>query len=86
MKVSISTKISKEEKEQIHALVNKGVFPSVSEFQRTAVHWFLKEIEDYKERKTQTLRKTDEKTAAAPEVETDEDELEDLQRFVDGLY
>ncbi len=86
MLVPVSTKISKEDKEQIQVLVRKGMFTSMSDFHRTAVHWFLREIEEYKEKKKQAKKEVIGKKPKPPKVRTDEKDLEELQRFVDGLY
>lgn len=86
MLVGISTKITKEDKDRIRAFVNKGMFPSFSEFYRTAVHRFLKELDEYQEKKKQAMNEAMNKEPTSSEAETDEKELEELQRFVDELY
>ncbi|MFQ5815029.1 MAG: hypothetical protein ACE5G7_00845 [Candidatus Hydrothermarchaeaceae archaeon] len=86
MLVPVSTKISKEDKERIHALVNKGTFASTSDFYRMAIHRFLREIDEYQEKRKQALKEAIGLKPAPPEVETDEKDLEELQRFVDDLY
>ncbi len=86
MLVPVSTKINKEDKERVQALVNKGMFDSKSDFYRTAIRRFLREIEEYKEKKKQVLKEVLGKKPETPDVETDEKDLKDLQRFVDDLY
>lgn len=86
MLVPVSTKINKEDKERVQALVNKGMFDNKSDFYRTAIRRFLREIEEYKEKKKQVLKEVFGKKPETPDVETDEKDLKDLQRFVDDLY
>ncbi len=86
MRVSVSTKINKEDKERVQALVKKGTFDSMSDFYRTAIQRFLREIDEYQEKKKKVIKEVFGKKPEAPEPESDEEDLKDLQRFVDDLY
>jgi Arc/MetJ-type ribon-helix-helix transcriptional regulator len=86
MLVSISAKISEEDKERIRVLVSKGAFNSMSDFYRTAIHRFLRELEEYQIKKQEALKEALGAKPEAPEADTDESDLKELQKFIDDLY
>ncbi len=86
MLVPISTKISIEDKKRIQILINKGNFDSFSEFYRTAISRFLNELEEYQEKKKQRSLEAMGEKPAAPKKESDEEDLEELRKFVEDLY
>jgi len=86
MRVSVSTKIEKKDKERVQALVKKGTFDSMSEFYRTAIQRLLRDIDEYQEKKKRVIKEVFGKKEQAPEPEPDDEDLKDLQRFVDDLY
>ncbi len=87
---ALSSKIPAEDREKIRILVEKGAFSSASDFCRTAISRLLRDIEDYQEKKRkQKAEMLGERAKEALEEENQEgvnEDLEDLQRFIDDLY
>lgn len=85
MKSRISGRISRRDKEKIRLLVEKNMFPSMSEFYRVAITRFLRELEVY-EKKRVLKKKEALGRAREEEKEEVEREMRELMRFVEDLY
>lgn len=85
MKSRISGRISREDKDKIRLLVKKKMFPSLSEFYRTAISRFLTELETY-EKKRVLERKEALGRAKVEEKKAVEKEMKDLIKFIEDLY
>jgi Arc/MetJ-type ribon-helix-helix transcriptional regulator len=89
-KAKLTTTISKEEKEAIRLLIEKGMFESYSDFGRRAVARFLRDIEEYAEKKGVAVSIP--KAKKDPEKREDNEEekrvkdAEDIARFADSLF
>jgi Arc/MetJ-type ribon-helix-helix transcriptional regulator len=86
-RAKLTTTISKEEKEAIKLLIEKGMFGSYSDFARRAVARFLKDIEEYAEKKgvAVTIPKTQKKGAKKDDDKKVKD-AEEIARFADSLF
>jgi Arc/MetJ-type ribon-helix-helix transcriptional regulator len=85
MRSRISGRIARKDKEKIRLLVEKKMFPSMSEFYRMAISRFLRELEAYE--KKRVLEKKEALGRASEEERREvEKEMRDLIKFIEDLY
>lgn len=80
----ISGIIPEEDKGKIRALVEKGMFASMSEFYRTAIRRFLKELETYEKKREAEKREILGKPAE--EERKIEEDMKEIADFANKLY
>ena len=81
----IGGRIPEEDKNKIRVLVKKEMFPSFSEFYRTAIRRLLKELETYERKKTlERMERMGKKVEE--ERRKVEDDMRELIKFIDDLY
>ncbi len=81
----ISGIIPEEDKKKIRALVERGMFASMSEFYRTAIHRLLKELETYEKKRELEKKEILGKPAEEEEKKAEED-MKELADFANKLY
>lgn len=85
MNSRISGWIPREDKDKIRLLVKKKMFPSLSEFYRTAISRLLRELEAYE--KKRVVEKKDALGRAKKEEKKEvEKEMQELVKFIEDLY
>lgn len=77
--------IPEEDKGKIRALVERGMFSSMSEFYRTAIRRLLNELEAY-ERKREVEKKEILGKPAEEEKKKVEEEMKEIVNFANNLY
>jgi Arc/MetJ-type ribon-helix-helix transcriptional regulator len=85
MKSRISGRISRKEKDEIRLLVKKKVFSSLSEFYRTAITRFLKELNTCEKKRLLKKKGTLGKALKKDRREVERD-MKELVRFIEDLY
>ena len=81
----ISGIIPEEDKGKIRALVERGMFASMSEFYRTAIRRLLRELEAY-EKKKEVEKKEILRKSAEEEGKKVEEAMKEIVDFANKLY